>query len=148
MNISIISGRLVKDPELVHSKDGYPSARATLAVNYFEKGEQKAYFIPLIFFDKNATNIAQWGHKGTYLLIHGALSTNTYTKQDGSKASSWNVIVNRYEMLNDGVPKIDEKDRVQGDIGAVYNEPSIEDFEDPFKSAPSKVTVNNGALPF
>lgn len=101
MNISIKSGRLVRDPDVRYSKEGTPIARFTLAVNRpfkNEKGEFDADFIQYVGFKKNAEFIEKYLKKGTKIIVNSWTQTGSYKDKDGVTRYTVDEIVERMEF--------------------------------------------------
>ena len=95
MNKVILMGRLTDDPK-ISMKDGEISnARYTLAVDRSNEG---ADFISCVCFKKAAEFVSRFLKKGTKIAIEGRIQTGSYTKQDGSKVYTTDVIVDRHEF--------------------------------------------------
>ena len=97
MNIVILSGRLVRDPEIRYTQTGKAVASFTLAVNRrFSRNtnqEQTADFIPIIVWDKLAEICSKYLFKGSQVLIEGRMQIRNYDAQDGSKRYVTEVIL-------------------------------------------------------
>lgn len=76
-------------------------ARYTLAVDrkYKREGEQTADFIPCIAFGRNAEFAEKYLTKGKKIAIVGRIQTGSYTKQDGTKAYTTDVVVEEQEFV-------------------------------------------------
>ena len=98
MNRVIISGRLTRDPEVRYSQsDNKAIARYTIAVN--RRGQDAgADFIPCVAFGKSAEFAENYLKKGTKMIICGRIQTGSYTKQDGTKVYTTDVIVEEQEF--------------------------------------------------
>ena len=100
MNTVILMGRLTKDPE-IRQGSTVKVASYTLAVDPRRRPENRelsASFIPVKAFDKGADFAQEWLHKGTKVIVKGRLQTGSYTKQDGTKAYTWDVIAEDQEF--------------------------------------------------
>lgn len=95
MNLSIISGRLVKDPEVRYTNSGKAVCSFTVAVN---DGKDKAQFVPCVAWEKTAETIGKWFNKGSPITLTGHLSCRTWEK-DGTKRYAWEVFVDRFEFV-------------------------------------------------
>lgn len=95
MNRVILMGRLTREPEIKQTQAGKAVARYTLAVDRFGDG---ADFISCVTFEKGATFAQNFLHKGTKIAIEGHIQTGSYTKQDGTKVYTTDVIVDRHEF--------------------------------------------------
>ena len=102
MNKVILMGRLTRDPEIRYAQDNsLPVARFTLAVDRRFKrdnSQQTADFISCVAFGKTAEFFEKYMKQGTKFCLEGRIQTNSYTKQDGSKAYSTDVVVENVEF--------------------------------------------------
>ena len=103
MNKVVLMGRLTKDPETRYSQSDNPMAisRYTLAVNRRgkqEEGEQSADFINIVAFGKSGEFAEKYLHKGTKLVVSGRIQTGSYTKQDGTKVYTTEVVAEDQEF--------------------------------------------------
>ena len=96
MNLSILTGRLTKDPEARQTANG-SMARFTLAVDRIGK-DKNADFIPCVAFGKTADSAATHLHKGTKIALDGRIQTGSYTNKEGVKVYTTDVIVNHWEF--------------------------------------------------
>lgn len=100
MNRVIISGRLTKDPEIKINGE-MKIARYTLAVDRIGKkkeGQPTADFINCVAFYKNADFAEKYMAKGRKFFLEGSIQTGSYTKQDGTKVYTTDVIVANQEF--------------------------------------------------
>ena len=98
MNKTILSGRLVADPNLMYTAEkGTAITRFTLAVSRPFKKEETD-FINCKAFGKAAETIAQYLTKGRQALVVGSIQTGSYEK-DGIKRYTTEVIVENFEFL-------------------------------------------------
>lgn len=102
MNIVILTGRLTKDPEIRYTQGAQPTciARFSLAVDrrFKRDGEQSADFPNVIAFGKTAEFCEKYAKKGVKFNIEGRLQTGSYTKQDGTKVYTTDVVAERMEF--------------------------------------------------
>lgn len=103
MNKVILIGRLTRDPDVRYTNgDGQKAvARYTLAVDrrYKREGEQSADFISCVAFGKNGEFVEKYLHQGTKIAIEGRIQTGSYTKQDGTKVYTTDVVVDAHEFV-------------------------------------------------
>ncbi|MDD7463847.1 MAG: single-stranded DNA-binding protein [Anaerococcus sp.] len=110
MNKVIISGRLVKDPELRYTKSGTAVTSFSLAV---DKGLSKdkrdeaeannrptADFPRINVWGKQGENASRYLHKGSKCLIEGRIQTGSYTDLDGHRVFTTDVVAERVEYLD------------------------------------------------
>lgn len=103
MNKVILMGRLTKDPDIRQSQGAEPAtiARYTLAVDRRQKkqeGQQAADFISCVAFGKAGEFAEKYLHKGTKICVSGRIQTGSYTRQDGTKAYTTDVVVEEQEF--------------------------------------------------
>lgn len=97
MNVTVLVGRLTRDPEVKFGQTGKAYARFTLAVNRpFTKDEVD--FINCVAFGKTAELIAEYLRKGHKAGITGRLQMNRY-EVNGEKRTTYDVIVDTIEFL-------------------------------------------------
>lgn len=104
MNKVIEMGRLTRDPEIRYSQGAEPMAvaRYTIAVDRRQAksdgNQQTADFIPCVAFGKRAEFAEKYLAKGTKILIEGHLQSGSYTKQDGTKVYTLDVVIDSQEF--------------------------------------------------
>lgn len=100
MNRVIIAGRLTRYPEVRYT-DGANGqtaiARYTIAVDRRGK-DAGTDFIPCVAFGKSAEFAEKYLKQGTKMIICGRIQTGSYTKQDGTKIYTTDVIVEDQEF--------------------------------------------------
>lgn len=90
MNHVILSGRLATDPE---TNKGV--AKYRLAVDRRGEGVD---WINITCFGKTAEFAEKYMKKGMKILVEGRIQTGSYTRQDGSKVNTFEVIANGHEF--------------------------------------------------
>ncbi|MGN8706128.1 single-stranded DNA-binding protein [Bacillota bacterium HCP3S3_E9] len=102
MNKVILMGRLTKDPEVRQSQGAEPVtiARYTLAVDRRGKKQEgkQADFISCVAFGKAGEFAEKYLHKGTKICVSGRIQTGSYTRQDGTKAYTTDVVIEEQEF--------------------------------------------------
>ena len=99
MNKVILTGRLVADPE-VREGTSNKVAKYRLAVDRrFRKEEQTADFISCVAFGKSAEFAEKYLRKGIKIGVAGRIQTGSYTKSDGTKVYTTDVVVDEQEFL-------------------------------------------------
>lgn len=114
MNQVVLIGRLTKDPEVRYTQDGMAIARFSLAVDRMTKGEKKADFINILVFGKQAENCEKYLAKGRKVAIEGRIQTGSYTKDDGTKVYTTDVVAGRVEFIDWGEKKKEDEEVPQG----------------------------------
>lgn len=102
MNKVHLLGRLTKDPDVRQSQGAEPVtiARYTLAVDRRGKKQegQQADFISCVAFGKAGEFAEKYLHKGTKICVSGRIQTGSYTRQDGTKAYTTDVVIEEQEF--------------------------------------------------
>lgn len=99
MNKVILIGRLVADPEIRENGDK-KIARYRMAVDRrFNRGDQTADFISTVSFGKGAEFCEKYMRKGGKFAIEGRIQTGSYTKADGTKVYTTDVIAENQEFV-------------------------------------------------
>lgn len=102
MNKVVLLGRLTKDPDIRQSQGAEPVtiARYTLAVDRRGKKQegQQADFISCVAFGKAGEFAEKYLHKGTKICVSGRIQTGSYTRQDGTKAYTTDVVIEEQEF--------------------------------------------------
>lgn len=98
MNKVIVTGRLVRDPEMRYTQSGKAVTNFTIAVDRHNK-EKEADFIKINTWDAQAENVAKFLAKGSLVLIEGSIRTGSYEK-DGQKVFTTEVIAQRVDFLD------------------------------------------------
>ena len=100
MNVVTLVGRLTRDPEL---KEGTTSvARFSVAIDRGKDrdGNDRGTDFPnVVVFGKQAESCAKYLEKGRQVAIQGRIQTGSYTKQDGTKVYTTDVVADRVEFL-------------------------------------------------
>lgn len=132
MNICVITGRIVKDVDIKTTNGAEPLtiARFTVAVNRIKKGE--ADFLPCVAFGKTAEILGKYCSKGSQVGVTGHIQTGSYTKQDGTKVYTTDVIVDKLDLLGTAEHKLEQ--------------PKTEAEQSGFYTIPD--SLNDGQLPF
>lgn len=111
MNIIILTGRLVRDPELKYGQSGKAYSRITLAVQRQLKKDE-VDFINCVGFGKTAEAIGEYLRKGRKIGVTGRLQMNNY-EHNGEKRTSYDVMIENLKFLegktsSDGKPEYKE----------------------------------------
>lgn len=100
MNIAILSGSVVRDPEIRYSQgnNSMAIAKFTVAVRrkFKRDGEPDADFFNCTAFGKTAEYIEKYVSKGNKVLIDGRIQNDNYEK-DGVKHYSVQIMVDSIE---------------------------------------------------
>ena len=140
LNIIVLQGRLVRDPEMRTTQSGVAVASFTLAVDRDfggrDGGEKQTDFIDCTAWRHTAEFVSKYFSKGRMAVVSGRLQIDNYTDNDGNKRKSAKVIADNIYF---GDSKKD------GAVGSQSDEAAS------FTPAPSgfvQVDVDNSELPF
>lgn len=95
LNVAVLMGRLVSDPELRHTANDISVTSFTLAVerSYVKSGtERQADFIDVVAWRSTADFVCKYFHKGQLVAVQGSIQTRTYTDKDGNKRKAFEVV--------------------------------------------------------
>ena len=143
MNKVVLIGRLTREPDIRFTNGAEPMtiARYTLAVDrrIRKEGEVSADFISCIAFGKNAEFAEKYLSKGIKIAIEGRIQTGSYTKQDGTKVFTTDVVIESQEFV--------ERKGETGQQAGTANSPAPStDSGDEFMQIPDG--VEDDGLPF
>lgn len=96
MNISIISGRLTKEPEVKTLSTGSTVLNYTVAVSRNDKNKTTD-FIDCVAWGTTADNIGRYFHKGDVIIVLGKITTRDYEK-DGKRYKVQELLTDRFEF--------------------------------------------------
>ena len=107
LNNTVLIGRLTADPELRYTPSGVAVATFTLAVDrpFAKEGQQQADFIPIVVWQKQAENCANYIGKGRMVAVEGRIQVRTYEDKQGQKRWATEVIANNVRFLDYGKDK-------------------------------------------
>jgi single-strand DNA-binding protein len=102
MNNVSLAGRVTSEIEVKQTTNGMEIASFTIAISRNFKnanGEYESDFIRCKAFGKTATHLGQYSGKGKVLMLSGSIQTGSYTKEDGTKIFTTDVIVNNVDCF-------------------------------------------------
>ena len=105
MNKVILMGRLTRDPEIRYTSGENQTAvaRYTLAVDrrFKRQGdEQTADFISIVAFGKAGEFVEKYFRQGQRVLVSGRIQTGSYTKKEGQRVYTTNVVADEQEFAD------------------------------------------------
>ncbi|MBQ7799684.1 MAG: single-stranded DNA-binding protein [Oscillospiraceae bacterium] len=96
INVVVLMGRLVADPELKQTANGASVTSFRIAVdrNFANKetGERQADFINIVAWRQTADFVCKYFRKGSMIAIEGSLQTRSYEDKDGNKRTAYEVV--------------------------------------------------------
>jgi single-strand DNA-binding protein len=99
---------LTKDPEKRQANSGLSITTFTVAADrpVREGKEKEADFLPVVTFDRQADNCAQYLVKGSMVAVEGRIQTRNYENKDGNKVYVTEIVANNVKFLS---PKPDSQ---------------------------------------
>lgn len=135
MNKIFLLGRITNDLELKEGKSNY--LQFSIAVNREYKNDQGQYeadFINCTAFGKTAEIISKYFQKGNKILVEGRLQQNRYTDAEGNNKSSYNVVVDKIQFIenkqNNQDTQKEETDPFEEFADEIEEQTSIDDYLD------------------
>ena len=108
LNVAVVTGRLVADPELRNTPNGVAVCRFTVAVDrtFVKQGEERqADFIDIIAWRQTAEFVTKYFQKGSMIAVQGSIQTGSYEK-DGIKRRTFEIVADNVSFCgsksNDG----------------------------------------------
>jgi single-strand DNA-binding protein len=95
LNVAVLMGRLVADPELKQTQSGISVTSFTLAVDrsYVKSGtERQTDFIDIVAWRGTAEFVCKYFRKGQLAAVQGSIQTRTYTDRDGNKRKAFEIV--------------------------------------------------------
>ncbi len=96
MNSICLMGRLTGDPELKTTQSGFSVTSFSVAVDRAFRSkdqERQTDFINCVAWRGTAEFISRYFRKGNRIALHGSLQSRSYTANDGSKRTVFEVVV-------------------------------------------------------
>lgn len=97
LNVVVLMGRLVADPELRTTQSGLSTTTFRIAVdrNYAPQGQQRqADFITVVAWRQAAEFVCKYFQKGSMIAIEGSLQTRQYQDKNGNNRTAVEVVAN------------------------------------------------------
>ncbi|WOC31079.1 MULTISPECIES: single-stranded DNA-binding protein [Caproicibacterium] len=94
LNVVVLMGRLVADPELRHTPNDVAVTTIRIAVDrsYAKAGgEKQTDFIDVTAWRQTAEFVCRYFTKGSMIAVQGALHVDNYTDRDGNKRTRYDV---------------------------------------------------------
>ncbi|WP_137387999.1 single-stranded DNA-binding protein [Rhodoligotrophos defluvii] len=114
LNKVTLIGRLGRDPEIRHTRDGRPVASFSLATSEHwrdkatgERKERTEWHNVVVFSEALAKVAEQYLRKGSLIYVEGQLQTRKWQHQDGSDRYSTEVVL---QGFNAAITMLDKRD--------------------------------------
>ena len=100
MNKVFLIGNLTRDPELTETSGGTKICRFGIAINRYNRGEQKTDFYNCVAWTNLAETVANYAKKGTKVAVSGSIELRDYEDSQGIKRTGIDIIVRDFELLS------------------------------------------------
>lgn len=141
-NVVVISGRIVKDPELKTNPTGTSYCQFNIANN---KSKEEASFFYFTAFGKTAEYVASYMKKGSYVNVTGRVDQRKYKNKEGVEQTMYAFVANEVNFAGGRRDDAEETSAPDKTAAKVPDKTIV-------KSAPSspseKDEENPEALPF
>lgn len=136
INRVVITGRLVRDPELRTTSTGKQVVSFTVAVDkrFKPTGDEKtANFFRVTAWEKQAEFVGNYAQKGRMVGVEGRLDQRKYTNKDGIEVETTEIIADNVALLDR--PRDDQGGTSEGfaaaAVASTATDPEPTDY-DPF----------------
>ncbi len=102
LNVVVLTGRLVADPELRHTPNDIAVTSFTIAVNRrFARTpeERQTDFIDIVAWRNTAEFVCKYFQKGQLIATEGSIQTRSYQDKEGNKRKAFEVIANNVQFV-------------------------------------------------
>ena len=102
LNVVVLMGRLVADPQLRQTPQGTSVASFRIAVdrNFARQGEQRqADFIDIVAWRQQAEFVSKYFQKGSPIVVEGSLQTRQYQDKNGNNRTAVEVVANQINFV-------------------------------------------------
>ena len=131
INVAVLMGRMVADPELRTTQSGISVTSFTLAVDrsYSKQGEERQCdFINIVAWRNTADFVCKYFRKGQLVAVQGSIQTRSYTDKDGNKRKAVEIVADNVHFAES---KRESNKNTYASGNADINDPQgNEDFEE------------------
>ena len=109
LNVAVLQGRLVADPELRHTQSGTAVCSFRVAVdrNFAgASGQRQADFIDIVAWRSTAEFVCKYFTKGQLIALSGRIQSRSYEDKTGSKRTAVEVVAEQVSFCG---PKKDKE---------------------------------------
>ena len=139
MNSICLMGRLTGDPELKTTQSGVSVTSFSVAVDRAFRSkdqERQTDFINCVAWRGTAEFITRYFRKGQRIALHGSLQSRSYTANDGSKRTVFEVVVDNAFFCESkggqtvGTPNYDSQIPQVSEARPAFSTANTGDFEE------------------
>lgn len=148
LNVIVLTGRLVRDPDLRQNQNGTSIGKCTLAVDGNKTrpdGTKETLFIDVRAFGNSADVLGKFVRKGDMLGVQGRLSSYKYTNKEGVEVRGVEVIAERIDLFPKAVngAKNEKNEAIPPEDRDMF-----EDFQKKEEAPAEEIDVSDDLLPF
>lgn len=110
LNKIVTIGRLTRDPEVRYTASGKAVCTFSIAVDDGYGENKKAYFFPVVVWNKSAEACGNSLRKGSKVAVTGKLTTRQYDNSEGKKVTVFEIVADAFG----GVEFLDGKKQGSG----------------------------------
>ncbi len=136
LNVVVLTGRLVADPELKHTPSDVAVTSFTIAVTrrFAKTGEDRQTdFIDIVAWRNTAEFVCRYFKKGQLIAIEGSIQTRIYQDKEGNKRKVFEVVANNVQFIESkkeiGNNEISEKPIAESVDLSAYSSGNDDDFQ-------------------
>lgn len=136
LNVVVLTGRLVADPELKHTPSDVAVTSFTIAVTrrFAKTGEDRQTdFIDIVAWRNTAEFVCRYFKKGQLIAIEGSIQTRIYQDKEGNKRKVFEVVANNVQFVESkkeiGNNEISEKPIAESVDLSAYSSGNDDDFQ-------------------
>ena len=96
MNKIFEIGRLTRDPEIRYTQSGKAVCTFSIAVDDGYGENKKAYFFPVVVWNKSAEACGNSLHKGSKVAVTGKLTMRQYENNEGKKITVFEIVADAF----------------------------------------------------
>ncbi len=143
LNVAVIMGRLVADPELRHTASDIAVCSFRVAVDrsFARQGEERqADFIDVVAWRSTAEFVCRYFTKGQMIAVNGSIQTRSYEDRQGNKRTAVEIVADNVSFCGskrestgsfDRAPLPQEAPPAAQSLSApAYSSGASEDFEE------------------
>ena len=97
MNKIFEIGRLTRDPEVRYTQSGKAVCTFSIAVDDGYGENKKAYFFPVVVWNKAAEACGNSLHKGSKVAVAGKLTSRQYENNEGKKVTVFEIVADAFD---------------------------------------------------
>lgn len=109
MNVAMLVGNLVRDPEMRYLKDGKAVTSFRLAVNEGFGERKSVMYIDCQAWGELGESLAETGRKGNRVMVEGRISINKWEDREGNKRETYRITANNAAVVPSSTKRPDRQ---------------------------------------